>query len=56
MRKALFQTMLEPADFHALKLLSALTKRPMNVYVREGVVHVLKKYAPVLQAAEERAP
>jgi predicted DNA-binding protein len=35
---------MEPEQMDALKALSARTRVPMQVYLREGLEHVLKKY------------
>jgi len=34
----------EPTDYEQLKKLSERTRTPQQVYLREGLVHILKKY------------
>jgi hypothetical protein len=40
----------EPKDYEALKELSAKTRVPQQVYLREGLEIVLKKYRKELRA------
>lgn len=53
LKKAQLSFYPEPADYATLKALSAKTRVPQQVYLREGLAHVLHTYA--LQLGVEHA-
>lgn len=55
-KKILHQVHLEPEQLARLRFLSAVSRVPMNVYVREGLDWVLDKYEPAISAAEKVRP